>query len=177
MITRRNLIASSALIPAGALLARCAGTTSVGTISQQLINDVNAGITTGLTTTALLGAMVPPVLTAVVVSAITSLLKQAQSAMSGVTAVTPVATGATTMQAVDGYINSVLTTLASVPVIPPPYNLAIAALALVAPEVEAFVASALGTVSATAPAWGKLANPAVTTLAQARAVMGAAVVE
>lgn len=185
MISRRNLIASAGLIPAGALLTRCGQTptpatpVTPATVSQQLINDVNAGLTTGLTTAALLGAMTPPVLTAAQVSAIDAVLQKAQGVMGDVTALTPAVTGVTTMQTVDGYINTALTTLASVPVIPAPFNLAVAGMALVAPEIEAFVASILGTVSATAPSpvRAKLANPKVPDINAARSYIGSAVVK
>lgn len=177
-ISRRTFFAASTGL-CGLVLAGCATSATGGTIPAQLLNDVNAGITTGLSTVALLAATMPPDLTAAQASAITTALQKAQAAVAGLTPATLALAGAPTMQSIDGFINTALSDLAALPVIPAPFNVAVDALALVAPEIEAFVATALGTVSASAPKPWQAKFGAVNgmTLARARQVLGAAVVQ
>ncbi len=92
----------------------------------------------------------------------------------------PAASGATTVQIVEGYLNAVLNTLAAPPInglIPAPFNMAVAAAALVVPDLEAFVNQYLPAATAVAPATYaarlqlRAAARQVTTLDQAMAIL------
>ena len=107
-------------------------------------------------------------------------LSLAQGAASALAPNLPAASGATVVQTVEGYINAVLNTLAAPPInglIPAPFNMAVAAAALVVPELEAFVNQYLPAASAVAPATYaarlqlRAAAPQVTTLDQAVAIL------
>ncbi len=107
-------------------------------------------------------------------------LTQAQGAASTLTSNLPAASGAAIVQTVEGYINAVLNTLAAPPInglIPAPFNLAVAAAALVVPDLEAFVNDYLPAASAVAPATYparlqfRAAAPQVATLDQAVAIL------
>jgi hypothetical protein len=177
MISRRNLIASAGLIPAGALLTRCASTTSTGTVPQQVLNDVTAALTTLSANLTTIATTNPTLIPAATMTTIQTDIATAQQAVATISAQTAATAGASVLQTVEGYLNAALNTLAAIPLIPAPFSTVIMAAALIAPEIEAFVASVVGTptVSATPP---KLAFSASgMTVAQARAVLGAAVVK
>jgi len=107
-------------------------------------------------------------------------LTLAQGAASALNASLPASSGASTVQIIDGYINAVLNTLAAPPInglIPAPFNMAVTAAALVAPDLEAFVNQYLPAASTVSPATyaARLqlrgAAPQVTTVDQALAIL------
>ncbi len=107
-------------------------------------------------------------------------LTLAQGAASALAPNLPAASGAAVVQTVEGYINAVLNTLAAPPInglIPAPFNLAVAAAALLVPDLEAFVNQYLPAASAVAPATYaarlqlRTAAPQITTLDQAVAIL------
>jgi hypothetical protein len=64
----------------------------------------------------------------------------AQGFMATVSSSTPAQTGVTILARAEGYFNAVLGALLALP-IPPPYNLIVVAANVIAPELEAFIAS------------------------------------
>jgi len=124
----------------------------------------------------------PKLISATTLATMQNDLTLAQGAASALAPNLPAASGATIVQTVEGYINVVLNTLAAPPInglIPAPFNMAIAAAALVVPDLEAFVNQYLPAASAVAPVTYaarlqlRAAAPQVTTLDQAVAILRA----
>jgi len=122
----------------------------------------------------------PSLIPATTLATLQNDLTQAQSAASSLTTSLSAASGGTIVQTVEGYLNAVLNTLAAPPInglIPAPFNLAVAAAALVVPDLEAFVNEYLPAASVVAPATFaarlqlRAAAPQVTTLDQAVAIL------
>jgi len=118
----------------------------------------------------------PKLISATTLATLQNDLALAQGAASSLTTAMPAASGATVVQTVEGYINAVLNILAAPPInglIPSPFNLAVAAAALLVPDLEAFVNQYLPTAAAVAPATYvarlqlRAAAPQVTTLDRA----------
>ncbi len=172
-LSRRAIIA----VPLAVTLAGCAGTTLT---PSQIVADAATlakGLAGALTAVA---SAVPNLLPAGMLATLESDLTLAEGAASALNTNLPATSGASIAQTIDGYINAVLNTLAAPPLnglIPAPFNTAIAAAAVVVPEIEAFVNRYLPTASAVAPATYaarlKLRDtaPQVTTLAQALAIL------
>ncbi len=122
----------------------------------------------------------PKLIPAAMLATLQNDLTLAQGAASSLTTNLPAASGATTVQIVEGYLNAVLNTLAAPPInglIPAPFNMAVAAAALVVPDLEAFVNQYLPAAAAVAPATYaarlrlRAAAPQVTKLDQAIAIL------
>lgn len=139
MILRRHLLAG---VCAAAVLTGCAGTTltpqTVVTEAQTLITGLQ-GVFSNTAVTAAITAVVGG---SAALSKIQSDLTLAQGAAATLSTGLGTTAGASTAQVIDTYINAVLDTAATPPIvglIPPPYNLALTAAAVVVPEIEAFV--------------------------------------
>ena len=120
--------------------------------------------------------LIPPATLATVQNDLTL----AQGAASSLSANLPATNGASTVQTVEGYINAVLNTLAAPPInglIPAPFNIAVSAVALLVPDLEAFVNQYLPTASAVSPATYaaraqlRAAAPQVSTVDQAVTIL------
>jgi hypothetical protein len=143
---RRTLLSATVLLP----IAACTATA----LTPQLIVDEAVAITKGLTVmlgqvTATYPGLIPPAS----LNTMQSEMALASSAAAALAANVPAATGAATVQTVMTYINAVLDTLAGPPInglIPAPYNMAVGAAALLAPELEAFVTASIKTPTAAA---------------------------
>jgi hypothetical protein len=163
LITRRSLLWASASVAA---LAAC--TTNMATIAS----DANL-VVTGLQK-AIDGIETadPTLIKASDQATINTALTAALALVNGISAATPASTGANTIQTIDTDINTVLDIVAVLPVIPPPYNLAVQAAAAVAPLLEAFVNSTLH-LAAAAPPGPRAKLPAGMTPDQGRAQLHA----
>jgi len=122
----------------------------------------------------------PALISAATLATLQNDLALAQGAASSLTTNLPAASGASTVQLVEGYINAVLNTLAAPPInglIPAPFNMAITAAALVVPDLEAFVNQYLPAASAVTPTTYaarlqlRAAAPQVMTVDQAVAIL------
>ena len=172
-LSRRAIIG----VPLAVTLTSCAGTILT---PSQIIADAGTlakGLAGVLTEVASADANLLP---ADMLATLQNDLTLAEGAASALSTNLPATSGASIAQTIDGYINAVLNTLAAPPInglIPAPFNMAIAAAALVVPEIEAFVNQYLPTASAVAPttyaARLKLRDtaPQVTTVAQALAIL------
>lgn len=115
-----------------------------GTLANGLLGAVKA-----------VAAADPALIPANLLATIETDLGLAQSAVGSLSANAPATSGASTVQTINGWINAVLNTLAAPPInglIPAPFNMAVAAAAIVVPDLEAFVDQYLPTAAAAAPA-------------------------
>ena len=113
-MNRRNLLKAGAAIPAIAILSAC-GATSAATVDAQIVADVQ-GLST--TTASLLAAMnqyAPNAIPMDVQAQIKASEAAALAAAQSLSATTPVASGATTLQTVTGYLNLVLGAVLTTP--------------------------------------------------------------
>lgn len=160
-----------------ALLAGCAGGAAVTPAS--VVSDAQTSITALQTALKQVVVAEPNLIPAAEVARINADLATAQTAAAQLVAGMPAQLGATSARVIEGDINDVLDVLAGPPVnglIPAPANQVVAAAAIVAPMIEAFVAQYLpqvGAEPADASARVKLAATAPMTLTQARAVLAA----
>ena len=163
--------------PLAAALTRCGANTLT---PAQIITEA------GVAAKGLAGALTqlagadPKLIPATTLATMQNDLTLAQGAASALAPNLPAASGATVVQTVEGYLNAVLNALAAPPInglIPAPFNLAIAAAALVVPDLEAFANQYLPAASAVAPATYaarlqlRAAALQVTTLDQAVAIL------
>lgn len=166
---------------AASLLAACATTgTAPAVTPASIVADVQGavkGLQTALTDiTAANPSLIPPS----TVARLTADLTDASSAAAMLAANMPATLGANSASVVMGDINDVLNTLAAPPVnglIPAPANEIVAAAAVVAPVIEAYVTQYLPAKAAAAPdtinARVLLAAAHPMSLAQAREVLAA----
>jgi hypothetical protein len=139
-------------VPLAATLTSCAGVALTPTQIITAAGTVAKGLAGALTQVA---SVDPNLIPAGMLATLQSDLTMAQGAASSLSTSLPATSGASIAQTIDGYINAVLNTLAAPPVnglIPAPFNMAIAAAALVVPEIETFVNQYLPAASAVAPA-------------------------
>jgi hypothetical protein len=139
-LTRRHLLASTVLIVpvAGCAALGLSTTLTPATIVSQAL-ALAQGLSGMLTQVA---AAYPALVPAATLAMLTKDLTLATGAANTLTTALPAASGASIAQTIDGYINAVLTTLAGPPInglIPSPFNMAVAAAAIVVPQIEAFV--------------------------------------
>ena len=174
---RRAILLAPLVAPLAAALTRCGVNALTPT---QIVTEAGVAAKGLSGALAQLAAADPKLLPATTLSTLQNDLMLAQGAASSLTSALPAASGATVVQTVEGYLNAVLNTLAAPPInglIPTPFNLAIAAAALLVPDLEAFVNQYLPTASAVSPATYaarlqlRAAAPQVTTLDQAVAIL------
>lgn len=149
-LTRRALLK-------GAMICQMAGCSAAALTPATIVADAQAAASglsamlTGLTTA--FPALLPPS----TVASLKTDLTTAQSVAANLSANMPAASAASAVHQVLGVVNAVLNTLAAPPLnglIPAPFNVAVAAAAILAPEMEAFVAQYLPT-AAVSPATAK----------------------
>jgi hypothetical protein len=152
---RRNIL----LGPIGVMLVGCSGTTPT---SSQLITDLTT-IVNGLSTTLPAIAAADPAL-APKLAPLIAQLPLMQSDLQGLKA-TAAAPNAGTLAEVDQWLNTVVSTAASIPLIPPPYSLALQAAAVLLPVIESQINPML------APAASRASTGPVMTPDQARLIL------
>jgi hypothetical protein len=163
--------------PLAAALTSCG---AIALIPAEIVTEAGVaakGLSGALTQ---LASADPKLISATTLGTLQGDLTLAQGAASSLSTNLPAATGASTVQTVEGYINAVLNTLAAPPInglIPAPFNMAVAAAALVVPELEAFVNQYLPAASTVTPATNdarlrlRNAAPQVTTVDQALTIL------
>jgi hypothetical protein len=157
LISRRAGVAAT---PA-ALALVLAGCSSTGaTSAASIIADLQAGFTALQTQLPALAKADPGL-----AAAITPYVGQATGLLASLTAASPTMTG--TLATIDGIINAILSAASGI--VPPPYDLLVEGLAVLAPELEAVI-NPLLSAPATAAARMPFPHPHVADLAQARAL-------
>ncbi len=164
-------------VPVAVTLTSCAG---VDLTPAQIVTEAGT-VAKGLSgALAQLAGADPTLIPTGTLATLQSDLALAQGAASALNTSLPASNAASTVQTVEGYVNAVLNALAGPPInglIPPPYNLAVAAAALVVPDLEAFVNQYLPAGSAVAPATHaarlqlREAAPRITAVDQALAIL------
>lgn len=166
------------LLPAAVVLfvAACAGLPGT---PASVVSDAQTSITALQTAIKQVAVAEPNLIPAADLTRINADLTTAATAAKQLSAGMPATAGATTARIVEGDINDVLDVLAGPPVnglIPAPANQVVAAAAIVAPMIEAFVAQYVPAAAASpnvTAARTKLAAAHPMTVAQARAVLAA----
>lgn len=179
-LTRRHaLLGASAIIPVLALAA--CGTATGTLLDPQVLADAQGIVAAADTLVKGIMTSAPNAITADTQKVITEAEAAALAVIANLTTSTAITVGATSLQKVDGYINTILsaigpviaaaaTTIPALAVVIPVYDAAVALL----PLVEAWVNSVVATVTPPKAALGgplKMVKMAYTP-AQARAVLG-----
>ncbi len=175
ILTRRN---TTLLIGLGPLMAACSGTMTGAQISALVLNDsktITAGLATALTN---LEKQYPTLIPAKVEAALNKDVTMAAAVAAQLAAGQPAASAAVTVKDIVGYVNDALNVLAAPPInglIPSPFNTAIAAVAFLAPELEAFAQSYIPTAASAATDKARvrllLGAPIITSGNQARQIL------
>ena len=147
-MNRRALLTTSSLLTVGAIAA--CSTPSGKLTPAQIIADATGAVQGLENVIPALENTKPPVLTATQGTPIEDALKEAMAYLTSIGPGTPAQTGATTLAMVAGYLNSALSILTALP-IPAPYNVIVMAAAVIAPEIEAWVASIMPPAPAPTP--------------------------
>jgi len=164
------VLSTAILFAPAALLAGCAtGLTGPAVTPSQVIADAGSIINGLAATVTQINVASPGLIPAALLPQIQTYLTQAQAALASLSGSLPAQTSAVTLQQVEDDAQSVLTALAGVPLIPPPYSTAIQAAAILLPIVEVFVNQTLHTVAPT------VAAPDPARANQARATLAAAI--
>ena len=142
------------------------------TIPAQYIVDASAALATLSAGVATTSATNPTLIPPATVTKIEADIATAQTALAQVSTSTTVAAGETHLQQIEAGINDTLTTLAAIPLIPQPLAGIVQAAALIAPEIEALIATVSPT---TAPVATSAVAPTMSVQA-ARVKLGAATV-
>jgi hypothetical protein len=175
---RAALIGATALCVAMPLsFALASGATPTLTPATVITDATNADVSL---LNMLNNPVVASVLPAATLTALKADLTTGQQVGQSLTTNLPAATAATTIQQINGYINAVLNTIAGPPVnglIPAPFNMVVAAVAIIMPELEGFVDTYILNASASVAMATTRAKLAATapglTLAQARVLLSA----
>ncbi len=145
--TRRALLSATPLLA----VAACAGQTAAQ-VSAQIVTDLNNAIAALSNAVPAIAKADPSLLPAAVQAQILSDAAQAQGVLTSVSNSMTATAAAPALQKAEADLNAILAALAAVPLIPPPYSMIIAAAAMVAPMVEGYIATLLGTPTKAAPA-------------------------
>ena len=139
-LTRRRLLAGTAALPLPLMLGGCpAGTTLT---PAQVVSYAQTAVSGLAGAFKALVAADPALVPTATATAIVGYLNDAQVVAGGLSANLTAPAGATVVQQIDTDLNAVLNALAAPPInglIPAPFNEAIAAVAIVAPTLDAFV--------------------------------------
>ena len=144
MLTRRTLTAAMLGTTA---LAACGTTVTLGAVAT----DASLAVTSLQKAVAGIETANPTLISAANQATIATVLTTAASLVSGISATTAASAGASVVQQIDSAINTVLDIAATLPLIPPPYDLAIGLVASLAPAIEGGLNALLGLTSAAAP--------------------------
>lgn len=150
-ITRRHVLTTALLCTTA--LAGCTGLTLTPAAVITEAQSIASGLSGAL-------AQIPSgIISAATLTTIQTDLTLAIGAAKTLTANAPAATGASTVQTINGWINAVLNTVASLGIVPAPFNLAVSAAALLMPDLEAFVDQFLPSAAPAAPVVAAAAAP------------------
>ena len=137
---RHGLTLTAAALPA-ALLAACGAT--VAMTPAQIVTQAGAAASGLAGMVKQLSVAYPTLIPAATLTQIGTYLGLAQTAASNLAPNLPATTGASTVHVIEGYLNAVLTMLAGPPInglIPAPFNMALSAVSMILPQLEAFAA-------------------------------------
>jgi len=141
-LSRRTVVASTALA-SSAVLIGCSKLGLSTTLTPASIVAQGLALAQGLSgMLTQVSSTYPSLIPAPTLKTLTTDLTLATGAANTLNSSLPAASEASTVQTIDGYINAVLNTLAGPPInglIPSPFNMAVAAAAIVVPQLEAFV--------------------------------------
>jgi len=141
MLTRRKIsVAIPAVLATGALAA-CQSSTTL--TPAQIVTDVQNAVSALANTFSAVLTQAPNAVPANTAATITSALAQASSVLGSLSTNLAANVAAPLVQKVEQAINTVITSAASVPLIPPPFSTALGAAAIVLPIIEAWVNSIL----------------------------------
>lgn len=172
-LSRRNLLTASALAIPVTVLAGCASTNTPVQNTQQIVLDLQNAVPALKNSLAAIPAGTIPAAT---LATINASLASAQSVLAGLSSSMTATQAAPLVQQIESDLNAVISAAAAVPLIPPPFSVALAAAAVILPIVEGFVNSTLhlGAVAAAFPARTKVIGMAPPmTVAQAQATLAA----
>lgn len=171
-LSRRALLRGTTAIAGVAVLAACGA--NAATLDAQILADASGAVNGASAVATQVNSLKPGAVSAAVLAG----LATAKTLIASLSASTPLAAGATTLQTIDTYINDALTALSAVlpaaagafPVLAAAIPVVDAAIALL-PTIEAYVNPLItsATAAATAPL---MPIAAVMTVAQARATLG-----
>jgi hypothetical protein len=137
MITRRLLVSAAPAVALAPLLAACAGKTVDQSIAT-VVTDVST-IANGLQgTLTQLGALGVAGLTPAIVSTVGNYVADLQQVATQVSGATTTAAAQPLVQKVETYVNTIVSTLALIP-LPPPISTALQAAAILLPVIEVAV--------------------------------------
>ena len=133
-ITRRHIwmLASTALVP----LAACSGSATTPT---QIVTDAQNAISALAASLQAVLKVSPTALPGNTVAQINAAIAAAAQVLGGLSTSLAATQAAPIVQKVEQAINTVVTTAASIPLIPPPFSLALSAASVVLPILEGFV--------------------------------------
>ena len=170
--TRRTLLSTAALLP----LAACAGQTAAQ-VSAVIVTDLGNALKAIGNAVPAIAKADPALIPAAVQAQVVALAAQGAGVVSAVSASMTATAAAPALAKAEADLNAVLSALAAVPMIPPPYSLIIAAAAVVAPMIEGYISGITGAAAAPAStsvrAMVARVAPAMT-VAQAEAVLAGA---
>ena len=138
--TRRQILAGTSVLIPAAMLAACASTPMT---PAQIVTQAAAAASGLAGMVKQLSAAYPTLIPAATLAQIETYLGMAQTAATNLAPNLPAATGASTVHVIEGYLNAVLTMLAGPPInglIPAPFNMALSAVSVILPQLEAFAA-------------------------------------
>jgi len=152
MMNRRALLRTTMLVLPAVALADCANAPLTPAEIVAQAGAAASGLDGMLTQVV---AKYPNLIPAATVTDLHDDLTKAEQAAVMLSGSLPAPSGASIVQTVEGYLNSVLSTLAAPPInglIPAPFNEVVAAAALVIPGLEAFVNQYIPTSASASPA-------------------------
>jgi len=141
MLTRRKVsVAIPSVLAVGALAACSSG---AATTPAQIVTDAQNAISALANSFSAVVAQAPNVIPTGTAATINSALAQASSVLGSLSTNLAANVAAPVVQKVEQAINTVISSAAAVPLIPPPFSTALGAASIVLPILEAFVNSIL----------------------------------
>lgn len=170
-VTRRAILGATAIVPLA--LAGCAGQTPAQ-VSAQIVTDLKGALQGVLNAVPAIAKADPTLFSPTQQANVTSVATQGLGVLTAVSASMAATAAAPALAKAEAALNTVLASLAGLPIIPPPYSMILAAAAVVAPMIEGYVSSITGAAAAAPqPAVGMLAARLGSgmTLAEAQAIL------
>ena len=167
--TRRAMLSATPFLAVSA----CAGQTAAQ-VSAQVVTDINNAVAALSNAIPAAAKADPKLLPPAAQTQIMTWLADAQGVLASVSTSMTATAAAPALQKAEADLNAVLAALAAVPLIPPPYSMAIAAAAVAAPFIEGYLNSVLGVPTKAAATPRLAARYGTMPLSQAEAVLAQA---
>ena len=160
------------LLSAGALaaLSGCSYFRTGSTTPEQVTADLTGAVNGAINVIPALAALNPPVLTPAQAQGLTDALQQARTLLASIGPDTPAQTAVGVLAKVTAYLDAFLAVLASSP-LPPSAALIVAAISVVLPEVERYLASLAVPASPVVATMGAKASASGMSLSRARSTL------